>query len=99
MTEITFAPKDGGVYVKVSVEVVVSVTVEGVNVPPAPLSLGVTTTDPATDPFEPTVKFVEAFPNAPEVGPERVIAVAGAGGASSVTLRVFELTVDAVASV
>jgi hypothetical protein len=57
----------------------VRLTVVGVNVPPAELSLGVTTTVPLMAPLAPMVKFVEATPVTPDVGPDIVTVVAGTG--------------------
>jgi hypothetical protein len=78
VTEIVFAPTLDGVYVNVCAVDVPSgiVTLVGVNVPPAPPSDGVTTVAAATLPFALTVKFVDAAPTAPVVGPVSVTAVA-----------------------
>jgi hypothetical protein len=51
-------------------------SVVGENAPPPLLSLGVTTTVPEIVPSAPTVKLVEAILTVPELGPERVRAVA-----------------------
>lgn len=53
-------------------------TLVGVNVPPALLSLGVTVTGAVSVPLAPTVKFVDGTPVFPLVGPVRVTAVATA---------------------
>jgi hypothetical protein len=59
-TEIVFVPVLLGVYVKVAVGVPeLILTLVGVNVPPAELSLGVTTTVPVIAPSAAIVKLVE----------------------------------------
>jgi hypothetical protein len=90
VTEILFVPVVAPVYVNVAVPIPEIEAELGVNVPPAPLSLGVTTTVPLTKPSEPTVKFDDAFPIVLVVGPVNVIAVAG--DESVVTVTVFEIT-------
>lgn len=79
---MVFVPKEDGVYVKVAVEVLVNVTFVGDKDPPAPLSFGVTITDQAIDPLEPTVKLVEETPIVPTLGPERVTVVEGGNTAA-----------------
>lgn len=77
VTLIVLAPDDAAVYVNVVVgEPLLIFTVVGVKVPPLPLSLGVTVTVPVIVPSAPTVKFVDAVPTEPELGPERVTDVA-----------------------
>jgi hypothetical protein len=77
VTLSVFVPVDAGVYVNVPVgEPLEMLTVVGVKVPPPPPSAGVTITVPVITPFAPTVKFVDATPLTPVVGPVNVIAVA-----------------------
>jgi len=86
VTLIVFAPDVAGVYVNVAVvEPLLIFTVVGVNVPPPPLSLGVTVTVPVIVPSAPTVKFVDAVPTDPELGPESVTDVAAVLASSAVT--------------
>lgn len=66
---IVFAPVEAGVYVNVPVVFpVVMLTDDGVNVPPAPESLGVIVTVPVAAAFKVTVKFDEAVPGFPVAG-------------------------------
>jgi hypothetical protein len=78
LSVIDFAPELTGVYVnEPDVVPLDNVNVDGVNVPPAPLSLGVTVTLPLNAPLVVTLNAAEAAPTLPDVGlAEYVSAVA-----------------------
>jgi len=77
VVDIVNVPGDAGVYVNVALEEPgLSVIVDGVNIPPAPPSFGVTTTLEDVAPFNPTLKLLDATPTVPVLGPDKVVAVA-----------------------
>ena len=94
---ITIVPTAAGVKVNVPVGVpALMLTVVGVNVPPA-LLVGVTTTVPVMLPLAPTVKFVDATPVTPVVGPVKVMAVAGGAAAEFTAMANASHAPEAVA--
>lgn len=83
-----YVAADGAVYVNVPVDPTPAASVTGVLVivPPVGVTVTVTVTEDASEPFVPIVKLLEALPTGTALGPVSVNAVAGAGAYPTVAV-------------